>query len=188
MKPLRWPWLISIAILAAATLACKTMLGGGSPPVDTPGVEIQIPTQAPQQASPVPSITLPPPPASETPVPPSPLPPSQVPLQVTTEPFPLPSPENYDTDLPLPPDVRNFTNLGNGAINFQTPMSISDAIAFYQHSLTEKGFTERGILHVEAENTFSMVFDGGPGGKTLVVQGVDLGNGLVNINLRYENL
>jgi len=33
-----------------------------------------------------------------------------------------------------------------------------------------------------------MVFDGHPNGKSIVVQGVDLGNGTTNINIRFEDV
>jgi hypothetical protein len=33
-----------------------------------------------------------------------------------------------------------------------------------------------------------MVFDGDPSGQAIVIQGVDLGNGKTNVNIRYEKV
>ena len=95
---------------------------------------------------------------------------------------------SYDTQFPLPNSVSNFTASADGAINFQTKMSIEDAIAFYRDALASAGLTERTINTAITETTFSLVFDGDPSGKALVVQGVDLGNGTTNVNIRYEDV
>ena len=58
--------------------------------------------------------------------------------------------------------------------------------ALYQQELSEQGLTERIVLHNETETSLSMVFDGAPNGKSVVMQGVDLGGGMININIRYE--
>jgi hypothetical protein len=94
----------------------------------------------------------------------------------------------YDTEFPLPPSVSNFTATGSSGINFQTKMSLEDAIAFYRDALTSAGMTERTINTAITETTFSLVFDGDPSGKAVVVQGVDLGDGTTNVNVRYEDV
>src|SRR5262245_22396794 len=40
--------------------------------------------------------------------------------------------DGQKTDFPLPENVSNFTDMGNEAINFQTNLSITDAISFYR--------------------------------------------------------
>ncbi len=90
--------------------------------------------------------------------------------------------------FPMPPGVSNLTDLGNGSINFQTTMSLKDVIAFYRDAFTKKGLTERTATTAITDTTFSLVFDGDPSGKAIVVQGVDLGNGTTNVNIRYENV
>ena len=94
----------------------------------------------------------------------------------------------YDTDFPLPPKVENFMNLGDDAINYQTPMELTDVVEFYRNEFDKAGYEERPILTVIDDNTFSMVWDGHPAGKAIVVQGVDLGNGNMNVNVRFEDV
>ena len=62
--------------------------------------------------------------------------------------------------------------LGDGAVNIQTTIILSDV--------------EWEILKSIEGSSFSVVFDGNPGGKGIVVQGVILGE-CVNINLGFEN-
>jgi hypothetical protein len=94
--------------------------------------------------------------------------------------------KEYDTEFPLPDDVSNFTALADGMINFQTKMSIKDALDFYKEALTNEGYTERPLLTVTSDTTFSTVFDGHKSGKAIVVQAVDLGGGNLNISIRLE--
>jgi len=95
--------------------------------------------------------------------------------------------DDYDTEFPLPEDVQNFMG-GEGTANFATSLSVEEAIAFYRDALGAMGLTEREINTAITETTFSMVFDGHESGKEIVVQGVDLGNGTTNINIRFEDV
>lgn len=94
----------------------------------------------------------------------------------------------YNTNFPLPSSVVNFTATGNGAINFQTKMSLTDTIAWYRQAFSQKSLKERTANTAITSGTFSMVFDGDPSGQAIVIQGVDLGNGLTNVNIRYEKV
>jgi hypothetical protein len=94
----------------------------------------------------------------------------------------------YDTKFPLPSSVVNFTDTGKGSINFQTKMSLKDTVQFYREALQKQGLKERPENTAITDQTFSLVFDGDPSGQAVVVQGVDLGNGLTNVNIRYEKL
>jgi hypothetical protein len=76
---------------------------------------------------------------------------------------------------------------GEGQVNFQTSLSLDEVIEFYRQALTDKGLTERPILTVTSDTTFSMVFDGWPNGQALVIQGVDLGANR-NVNIRLEDV
>jgi len=95
--------------------------------------------------------------------------------------------ESYDYDFPTPPDAQNITEMGTGGINFQTTMSLDDVVAFYRSTFESAGFQERDILTVINATTFSIVWDGHPSGQAIVVQGVDLGDGTININIRFED-
>ena len=92
----------------------------------------------------------------------------------------------YDTEFPLPPKVENFMDLGDDTINYQTPMKLDDVVAFYRSEFENAGYDERDITTVINEDTFSIVWDGHPSGKMVVVQGVDLGDGNMNVNVRLE--
>ena len=50
------------------------------------------------------------------------------------------------------------------------------------------GYAERDLLTVTSDTTFSMVFDGHESGKAISVQGVDLGDGTVNISIALVDL
>src|SRR5574340_1096220 len=89
---------------------------------------------------------------------------------------------SFDTDFPVPSDATEFIDLGDESVNFQTGLSVSESLEFYRTELTARGLTERTINTSTTDATFSVVFDGDPSGKAVVVQGVDLGNGKTNIN------
>lgn len=94
---------------------------------------------------------------------------------------------SYDTVFPLPENVQNFTtqNDDSQGINFQTDLSLEEAMSFYRQQLAEQELTERDLLTVTSDTTFSMVFDGSENGKALVIQGVIIGE-TINLNLRFE--
>lgn len=91
------------------------------------------------------------------------------------------------SEFPLPDGAINIQEVG-GSTNFQVKMSLDDAMKFYVDTFTSQGYTERPILTVTSDTTFSMVFDGHESGKAIVVQGVDFGDGTVNINIRLEDV
>jgi len=95
--------------------------------------------------------------------------------------------DGQKTDFPMPENVSNFTDLGNETINFQTNLSIADAISFYRDAFSKIGYTEREINTAITDETFNLVFDGQAGGKPIIVQGVDLGDGTINISIRLED-
>jgi hypothetical protein len=168
--------LSAIVVLLLASLACNALLRGGNPPptpTRLPDLIIEI-TEAPPGEG-----------GNEN--------------APTADPGLAATPEdsgdtdgsgggNFDTDFPLPDDVSNFTDLGNRAINFQTGMKLDETIAFYKKALADQGLKERPLLTVVSDTTFSMVFDGAANGQSVVVQGVDLGNGATNVNIRYETV
>jgi hypothetical protein len=92
-----------------------------------------------------------------------------------------------ESEFPMPDGATNVQELG-GSTNFQVKMSLDEAMKFYMDALTNQGYSERPILTVTSETTFSMVFDGHESGKAIVVQGVDFGDGTVNINIRLEDV
>lgn len=90
------------------------------------------------------------------------------------------------TDFPLTADATNVTDVGDGSILFYTKLSADDVMKFYRDTYSAKGYKERQILTVVSGTTFSMVFDGDPSGKSVVIQSVDLGNGSRTVSIRLE--
>ncbi|MEJ2559906.1 MAG: hypothetical protein P8186_27555, partial [Anaerolineae bacterium] len=76
---------------------------------------------------------------------------------------------------------------GESPINFQTSLSLDEVIEFYRQAFTEQGLTERTILTEISDSGFSMVFDGWPNAKAVVIQGVDFGTSM-NVNIRFEDV
>ena len=156
-------WLVAMGVLLIASLACSALGGGdetdatGGSQGDTGGATTGGDTGGGAGGG----VTSP-----------------------TQEP---PKNTGYDTEFPLPANVTNFTDLGDGAINFQTDMNVTDTIAFYRDAFAKLGYTERTINTAITDTTFSMVFDGHSSGKAIVIQGVDLG-GSTNVNIRFEAL
>jgi len=93
---------------------------------------------------------------------------------------------NVKSDFPMTSDAFNVVDVGNGSIVYYTKMSMTDAMKFYRDAYTAKGYKERNLLTVTSDTTFSMVFDGDPSGKAVVIQSVDLGNGSRTIAIRLE--
>jgi hypothetical protein len=95
---------------------------------------------------------------------------------------------DFDTEFPLPDDVSELTNMGDesGAITYRTGLTLPEVAEFYQQALTEQGLTEREITTVIADDTLNLVFDGGPDGKSVVVQGFTVDDETRQISIRYE--
>jgi hypothetical protein len=83
-------------------------------------------------------------------------------------------------------DAYNVTEAG-GSLIFYTKLSLEDTMQFYRDAYTAKGYTERELLTVVSDGTFSMVFDGDPSGKAVVIQSVDLGDGSRTVSVRLED-
>lgn len=97
------------------------------------------------------------------------------------------NPAETETDFPMPPDAYNVVEVA-GSLTFYTKLSQEDAMAFYREEYTSRGYTEREILTVVSDGVFSMVFDGDPSGKAVVIQSVDLGDGSRTISIRLEDV
>ena len=96
-------------------------------------------------------------------------------------------PPSYDSEFPLPEDVQNFNKITTGdyGITFMSKMSIDKLITFYRSEFKGQGLTEDELLTAITESSYSLVFRGGK--KPIVLQGVDLGGGMITISLRYED-
>jgi len=108
------------------------------------------------------------------------------------QPTPATSNENngdsgVSSDFPMTADAYNVTEAG-GSLIFYTKLSMEDTMQFYRDEYTARGYTEREILTVISDATFSMVFDGDPSGKAFVIQSVDLGDGSRTVSVRLEDV
>ena len=91
------------------------------------------------------------------------------------------------SQFPLPDSIENFSEQGSSdSINFQTKQSGKEIANFYRAKFVEQGLVERTLVTVVNDDVTSTVFDGHTSGKSIVVQTVNLPNGLVNINVRLE--
>ena len=156
-----WVTVLAFGLLIMLLLACGQKEAPASAPVETATTkEAAAPTTAPA-APKAPPAEAPQPPAGKA---------------------------TYDTVFPLPDDVQNFMGEGGeNMANFKTSLTLDEIMEFYRQALTAKGLTERPSLTVTSDTTFSMVFDGWPNGKALVIQGVDLGQSR-NVNIRLEDV
>jgi hypothetical protein len=113
----------------------------------------------------------------------------ETPKTVTPTPKPAATstPIKYNTEFPLPSNVLGFFKGGSfeAQINYQTTLSMNDAIEFYRQAFTRQGLKESTGMTTISDKGFSIVFTGAANGKWLVLQGTDLG-ATRNINLRYE--
>lgn len=99
----------------------------------------------------------------------------------------LDSTPNDDLEFPVPDDAQNLV-IVEGTVNYQTAMRLEDVMKFYRDEFSAQGYVERELLTTVAAGVFSMVFDGHESGQSIVIQGVDLGNGSTNISIRLETV
>lgn len=95
---------------------------------------------------------------------------------------------SVETDFPLLSDAYNVTDVGDGSLLYYTKASAEEALEFYRDEYSAKGYTERDITTVVEDGIFSIVFDGDPSGKAVVIQSVDLGDGSRTISIRLEDV
>jgi hypothetical protein len=92
------------------------------------------------------------------------------------------------TDFLLTDDAFNITETGDGSLLYYTRMSQEDVLKFYREEYSGRDYTERELLTSISEGVFSIVFDGDPSGKALVIQSVDLGDGTRTVAIRLEDV
>jgi hypothetical protein len=90
--------------------------------------------------------------------------------------------------FPITEDAFNVIDVGDGSVLYYTHLSLEEVMGFYREVYVSQGYTERGLLTVVSDGTFSMVFDGDPSGKAVVIQSVDLGDGSRTVAVRLEDV
>ena len=96
--------------------------------------------------------------------------------------------ETSASGFPLTADAYNVIDVGDGSVVFYTKMSLDDVMKYYRDEYTSQGYVERGLLTVVSEGVFSMVFDGDPSGKAVVIQSVDLGDGSRTVTISLQDV
>ncbi len=94
-------------------------------------------------------------------------------------------PAGATVEFPLPEDASNVMEIGDGTFNFQTTLSIPDVVTFYRFAFPD--YTEREVVTVVEDASFSIVFDGHESGEAIVVQGFSVDGG-VNVSIRLEDI
>lgn len=92
-----------------------------------------------------------------------------------------------DSEFPMPDDATNIVSVA-GTVNYQTQLSLDEVMAFYRDYYGKQGLTERELLTTVTDGVFSFVFDGHESGKAIVIQGVDLGDGTMNVNISLQDV
>jgi hypothetical protein len=156
--------LLAIIALVLASLACQTVMGGGNNGFNVP--DMPNLTDVPQTDG------------GSTDVAPT-VPPVTTDGGITI---------GGESEFPMPTDAINVINVGSDVLNFQTKLSLDEGMKFYRDEFGKLGYTERDILTVTSPTTFSMVFDGHASGKAIAVQGVDLGDGTINISITLSDI
>ena len=147
---------LALSVLMLASLACQTLSGGGG------GGGGDQPTVATNTGD------------------------SNPPAMPTTESGSSGGGATSDSGFPITADAFNITELGDGSLLYYTKLSLEEVMAFYRAEYTSQGYTEREILTVVSDGTFSMVFDGDASSKAVVIQSVDLGDGSRTVSIRLE--
>jgi len=150
---------LAITVLVLASLACNALVGGGEDGSTTPSESSSGDQAALPTATAIPSND------------------SGGSDSVTVK-----------TDFPMTDDAFNFIDVGDGSILYYTKMSSDDVLKFYRDEYTSRGYKERELLTSISDGVFSIVFDGDPSGKAVVIQSVDLGDGSRTIAIRLEDV
>jgi len=87
---------------------------------------------------------------------------------------------NADTSasgFPITADAYNIVDTGDGNVLYYSKLPQEEILKFYRDEYVSRGYTERALLTLVEDGVFSIVFDGDPSGKAVVIQSVDLGDG-----------
>jgi len=90
--------------------------------------------------------------------------------------------------FPLTDDAYDVIDVGDGTVLYYSHMSQEDILRFYRDEYTSRGFVERELLTVISDGVFSIVFDGDPSGKAVVIQSVDLGDGSRTVTISLQDV
>jgi hypothetical protein len=162
--------ILAIAVLVLATLACQAVMGGGAR---------DLPAESEPATEATGTVTTP----TLNPVP------QKMPTERPAEDaISSDSTPTGSSQFPMTADAYNVVEVGDGSLIYYTKLSAEEAMQFYRDEYTSRGYTEREDLTIVVDGMFSMVFDGDPSGKSVIIQSVDLGDGSRTIAIRLEDV
>jgi hypothetical protein len=109
---------------------------------------------------------------------------------VTNSPDDTSSGGNADTSasgFPITADAYNVVDTGDGNVLYYSKLPQEEILKFYRDEYVSRGYTERALLTVISDGVFSIVFDGDPSGKAVVIQSVDLGDGSSTVAISLQD-
>ena len=90
--------------------------------------------------------------------------------------------------FPITPDAYNVVDVGDGNVLYYSKMPQADILKFYLDEYVSRGYTERALLTTVSDGVFSIVFDGDPSSKAVVIQSVDLGDGSCTVAISLTDV
>ena len=93
----------------------------------------------------------------------------------------------YGNQYPVIDGAYDVIEIGTGLNYSIEGLSLAEIAEFYRYQASLLGLEERTITTIISEDVVNLVFDGSDEGA-LVMQAVPLGNGVVNVNVRFEDI
>ena len=90
--------------------------------------------------------------------------------------------------FPITPDAYNVVDVGDGNVLYYSKLPQDEILKFYRDEYVSRGYTERALLTTVSDGVFSIVFDGDPSGKAVVIQSVDLGDGSCTVAISLTDV
>lgn len=98
---------------------------------------------------------------------------------------------NADTSasgFPITPDAYNVIDAGDENVLYYSKLPQEEILKFYRDEYVSRGYAERALLTTISDGVFSIVFDGDPSGKAVVIQSVDLGDGSCTVAISLTDV
>ncbi|HMR98939.1 MAG TPA: hypothetical protein PKE62_06745 [Anaerolineales bacterium] len=90
--------------------------------------------------------------------------------------------------FPITADAYNIVDVGDGNVLYYSKLPQEEILKFYRDEYVSRGYTERALLTTVSDGVFSIVFDGDPSGKAVVIQSVDLGDGSCTVAISLTDV
>jgi len=151
--------LFAVVALVLASLACQTVLGGGTN-FEVP--DIQPMPELPEEAEDSEVIPTVPP--------------------VTTDDSGGDVTIGGQSEFPVTSDAFNVITTPD-LVTFQTNMSTDDVLKFYRDEFAGQGYEEDASMAITFGKTFTLAFNGHSSGKVIYVVGADAGDGSLYVTI-----